>query len=40
MIYHSKGCIKGQQIGRSILVCEDELYRFVTGGVKTETVQQ
>jgi excisionase family DNA binding protein len=30
--YHSKGRIKGQRIGRSIMVTEDELQRFVTGG--------
>ncbi len=30
--YHSKGRIKGQRIGRSIMVTEDEIKRFVQGG--------
>jgi excisionase family DNA binding protein len=38
--YHSKGRFKGQRIGRSILVSEDELHRFVVGGAKVEAVQQ
>jgi excisionase family DNA binding protein len=34
--YHKNGRIKGQRIGRSILVTEDELQRFVTNGAKVE----
>jgi len=34
--YHKKGRIKGQRIGRSILITEDELQRFVNGGSKVE----
>ncbi len=30
--YHKAGRIKGQRIGRSILVTEEELQRFVSGG--------
>ena len=29
--YHSRGRIKGQRIGRSIMVTEDEIRRFVEG---------
>jgi excisionase family DNA binding protein len=29
--YHKNGRIKGQRIGRSIMVTEDELQRFVSG---------
>jgi excisionase family DNA binding protein len=37
-IYHSKGRIKGQRIGRSVFVSEEELQRFLRGdgGVKRE----
>ena len=38
--YHAKGRFKGQRIGRSILVTEDELQRFVNGNVKAEAVTQ
>lgn len=31
--YHSKGRIQGQRIGRSIMVTEEELQRFVSGKV-------
>ncbi len=30
-IYHSKGRIKGQRIGRSVYVAEEELQRFLRG---------
>ncbi len=39
--YHSKGRINGQRIGRSILVSENELKRFVEAGnsAKVEATQ-
>lgn len=36
--YHKNGRIKGQRIGRSILVSEEELRRFVSA--TTEAVQR
>jgi excisionase family DNA binding protein len=30
--YHKNGRIRGQRIGRSIMVSEEELERFVRGG--------
>lgn len=31
-IYHSKGRITGQRIGRSVFISEEELQRFLRGG--------
>ena len=37
--YHSNGRIQGQRIGRSILVSEEELQRFVSGAGRVQATQ-